>query len=173
MALTKRSNREVWTGYEAVEKRRGQGVCPGLAVFWRGADGLFISAPCFLAFPLCVLPGKLSHKSGDVGSSPCAGTRPQFYRLGETSFLAALPPCAFAHGDEFKNLRQTQERFFRQFFHEDVSCCCERKYCCLIQVRPPAVLLLSDRPDSQPIPEAYSGVPAGIQPGCKFRVSVP
>ena len=88
-------------------KRDGAAKAYALAApcFGRGADGLFISAPCVLAFPLCVLPGKLPHKSGDVGSSPCAGTRPQFYRLGETSFLAALPPCAFAHGDEFKNLR--------------------------------------------------------------------
>ena len=76
-------------------KRNGAAKAYALAApcFGRGADGLFISAPCFLAFPLCVLPGKLPHKSGDVGSSPCAGTRPQFYRLGETSFLAALPPC--------------------------------------------------------------------------------
>ncbi len=103
-------------GRDMRRKRNGAAKAYALAApcFGRGADGLFISAPCFLAFLLCVLPGKLPHKSGDVGSSPCAGTRPQFYRLGETSVFAPLPPCAFAHGDDCQNLRQTQESCFVQ-----------------------------------------------------------
>lgn len=115
---------ETGARYEEVE-RNGAVKVHALAAphFGDGSDGLFMSVSPPVAFLLSTLPGKLSHEGGDVGSPPCAGARPQLYRLGETSVLAALPPCAFTHGDEFKNLRQAQERVFRQLFHVVSPCC--------------------------------------------------
>lgn len=50
----------VWTGYEAEEKRRGQGVCPGRAVFWKGSGRAVHISPVFLGFPPVCLAGKVA-----------------------------------------------------------------------------------------------------------------
>ena len=72
-----------------------------------GSDGVFILFPCLGFFLLNRLQGKLFDEGGDVGRPPYRSARPQLYRFGKTAFLAALPPCAFADGEDFQHLGKT------------------------------------------------------------------
>lgn len=166
MKVTATGSRETRTGYDT--KRSGAAKVHALVapLSGNGSDGVFILFSCPGIFLLNGLQGKLPDEGGDVGRPPYRSAQPQLYRFGKTAFLAALPPCAFADGNTFKNLRQMQKGIIRQFFHR-VS-----PYV-LFKVNLLDGLWLSSRQDSRPIPEAYGGVPAGILRGCKFRVSAP
>lgn len=75
--------------------------------FGNGSDGVFILFPRPGVFLLNRLQRKLFDEGGDVGRSPYRSARPQLYRFGKTAFLAALPPCAFADGEDFQHLGKT------------------------------------------------------------------
>lgn len=106
MRATAAGNGEAQAGYDT--KRSGAIKVHALVAppFGNGSDGVFMLFPCLGFFLLNRLQGKLFDESGDVGRTPYRSARPQLYRFGKTAFLAALPPCAFADGDTFKNLRQ-------------------------------------------------------------------
>lgn len=85
--------------------------------FGNGADAPLISVLCLADFLPNRVSGKLSHESGNVRSLPYSCSRSQLYRLGVTSILAALPPCAFADGNYFQHLRQAQKGFVFHIEH--------------------------------------------------------
>ena len=107
MKATATGNGEVRTGYDT--KRNGAVKVHALAAppFGNGSDDVFILFPYPGVFLLNKLQGKLFDEGGDVGRSPYRSARPQLYRFGKTAFLAALPPCAFADGEDFQHLGKT------------------------------------------------------------------
>lgn len=107
MKATAMGNGEAQAEYDT--KRSGAVKVHALVAppFGNGSDGVFILFPCPGVFLLNRLQGKLFDEGGDVGRSPYRSARPQLYRFGKTAFLAALPPCAFADGEDFQHLGKT------------------------------------------------------------------
>ena len=109
MKATATGNGEAQKGHDT--KRSGAVKVHALVAppFGNGSDGVFILFSCLGVFLLNRLQGKLFDEGGDVGRSPYRSARPQLYRFGKTAFLAALPPCAFADGEEGENLGETEK----------------------------------------------------------------
>ena len=107
MKETATGNVEAQTGYDT--KRSGAVKVNALVApsSGNGSDGLFILFSCLGVFLLNGLQGKLFDEGCDVGRPPYRSARSQLYRFGKTTLLAALPPCAFADGEDFQHLGKT------------------------------------------------------------------